>query len=486
MINITNSGTTTHFFVVSDDKYDVFYGEGVLNLPKNSLSMVIEDASDIIAFKTISNNDTVFNAKIGNLKVEGEVVTKANVIEKLSNVLFGASGGGGGTVDAYTKAQTDALLRPKLERVELLYDGTSIKQDGVVKTFQEIYDLVDNTSKFVTLQAYDMWWLLPSMDYVGDAILFTNTDILSEDAECYRIIINSNNEISDYFIPLENRNLKKDDLTIETVGDKKCYPTVKAVNDALEGYVKKEQPPYVVTSDTYVAWSDGATWNVDYFDDGVVPSQKYRGKTFNEVAIGKGITKLDTYSFAACPNLTSVTIPSGITTYGTYVFSGSNLTSVVIEEGSTNIGGGMFFNCASLNEVTIPSTITTINTPIPFIGVPTNGTLYCSDAIYNRYKDALGNLNNWVRPRTLEQIDTAVYDISNNLETNYYTKAQSDNAYQEKGEYATYGQLFELESYVDTTYRKISDSYTKTEVDYKITALFQFDSASGTLNIVTQ
>lgn len=146
------------------------------------------------------------------------------------NFGFGTSGTGGLTPEQEEK------LNNSIERVELVYESNYIadsKNPDVALTFDEIYALVLDETKFVTLKAADIWWLLPSMDFYGDAIMFTTTDIISENAELYRVIINSNDEISDYFIPLENNNLKKDDLATEKVGNFSCYPTVKAVNDAL-------------------------------------------------------------------------------------------------------------------------------------------------------------------------------------------------------------------------------------------------------------
>ena len=59
--------------------------------------------------------------------------------------------------------------------------------------------------------------------------------------------------------------------------------------------------------------------------------------------------------------ITSVVIPSSVTTIGKYVFhSCTSLASVTIPNSVTTIGNGAFDSCSSLNSVTIPNNITTI------------------------------------------------------------------------------------------------------------------------------
>lgn len=60
-------------------------------------------------------------------------------------------------------------------------------------------------------------------------------------------------------------------------------------------------------------------------------------------------------------SITSVTIPNGAKSIGTYAFNDcSNLSSVIIQEGVTSIGGCAFQNCKKLSSVTIPKGVTSI------------------------------------------------------------------------------------------------------------------------------
>ena len=71
--------------------------------------------------------------------------------------------------------------------------------------------------------------------------------------------------------------------------------------------------------------------------------------------------KLGDYAFWGCSGLTSLTIPSGVTSIGRNAFDGcSGLTSMTIPSSVTSIGGAAFDNCSGLTSLTIPSGVTEI------------------------------------------------------------------------------------------------------------------------------
>lgn len=67
------------------------------------------------------------------------------------------------------------------------------------------------------------------------------------------------------------------------------------------------------------------------------------------------------HAFAGVSNVTSITLPDGVTEIGKQAFSMcSKLTSVNIPSGVKEIGDEAFLNCASLTEITLPENLTSI------------------------------------------------------------------------------------------------------------------------------
>ena len=79
------------------------------------------------------------------------------------------------------------------------------------------------------------------------------------------------------------------------------------------------------------------------------------------VTIPSSVTSIGEDAFYYCNGLTSVTIPEGVTSIGRGAFCECyGLTSVTISEGVTGIGGSAFSDCSRLTSVTIPSSVTSI------------------------------------------------------------------------------------------------------------------------------
>ena len=79
------------------------------------------------------------------------------------------------------------------------------------------------------------------------------------------------------------------------------------------------------------------------------------------ISIPSNITSIGAYAFSDCTSLTSITIPNSVTSIGTYAFDWcTSLTSVTIPNSVTSIGTYAFYNCSSLTSVTIPNSMTSI------------------------------------------------------------------------------------------------------------------------------
>lgn len=79
------------------------------------------------------------------------------------------------------------------------------------------------------------------------------------------------------------------------------------------------------------------------------------------VTLPSGLTSIGKSAFKKCWNLASVTFPSSLVTIGGSAFSECpNLASVTFQSGLTSIGSSAFFACRSLTNVTFPSSLTEI------------------------------------------------------------------------------------------------------------------------------
>ena len=77
------------------------------------------------------------------------------------------------------------------------------------------------------------------------------------------------------------------------------------------------------------------------------------GKEVTSYTIPSGVTSISGAAFEGCTSLTSVTIPDGVTSIGKYAFYNcTSLTSVTIPDGVTSIGDYAFKGCTRLTSAT--------------------------------------------------------------------------------------------------------------------------------------
>ena len=94
---------------------------------------------------------------------------------------------------------------------------------------------------------------------------------------------------------------------------------------------------------------------------GGLPYIKYMGGVYTSN------DKLGYAAFSGCSGLTSLTIPSSVTSIGESAFSGcSGLTSLTIPSCVTSIGESAFYGCSGLTSLTIPSSVTSIGESVFF------------------------------------------------------------------------------------------------------------------------
>lgn len=116
-----------------------FPDNGTLMIPLNSVILTL-DESNIATFRSAANNDVLFSGVITNIQISGSTVTKQTITTAFTAVANSSGGGGGGTVDAYTKAETDALLATKANESELS-DYATVESLATVATSGSYDDL---------------------------------------------------------------------------------------------------------------------------------------------------------------------------------------------------------------------------------------------------------------------------------------------------------------------------------------------------------
>ncbi len=126
-------------------------------------------------------------------------------------------------------------------------------------------------------------------------------------------------------------------------------------------------------------------------DENVIVPRIYNGKYvssidddgFYEYWKMKSIKLPDTikiigcYAFGFCSRLTSINIPYGVTTIGSYAFSHSGVANVNIPKSVNTIMNSAFEYCANLKSIVLPNSITRLEDCI-FAGCD-NLTVWCEE-----------------------------------------------------------------------------------------------------------
>ena len=117
---------------------NVFYpNNGDNSYPLNSL-IVVTDNSDMATFRSVATNDVLFSGLIKDITINGEAVTKDNIIQKFDAVTNSSTGGG--TVDAYTKEEADNKFASKdeLTNVQTVANDADTKVDALTTKVESV------------------------------------------------------------------------------------------------------------------------------------------------------------------------------------------------------------------------------------------------------------------------------------------------------------------------------------------------------------
>ena len=80
--------------------------------------------------------------------------------------------------------------------------------------------------------------------------------------------------------------------------------------------------------------------------------------SLSSIVIPSGVTSIGDRAFAVCFSLSSITLPSGVTSIGDRAFGRcKSLSSIVLPSGVTSIGDRAFIGCESLSSIVLPKSL---------------------------------------------------------------------------------------------------------------------------------
>jgi len=89
-----------------------------------------------------------------------------------------------------------------------------------------------------------------------------------------------------------------------------------------------------------------------------IGQRAFANSGITQIALPKGLKKIDSAMFMNCKSLTTVDLPSTLTEIGEFVFQGCDkLSSVNIPASVTKIDNNAFYQCGGLTSITIPATV---------------------------------------------------------------------------------------------------------------------------------
>ena len=83
-------------------------------------------------------------------------------------------------------------------------------------------------------------------------------------------------------------------------------------------------------------------------------------KSITKLVVPEGVTTIYKGAFRQRTTLTSISLPSTLTTIGDEAFSGTGITTITLPNSLVSIGANAFSGCTSLNSLAIPASVTTI------------------------------------------------------------------------------------------------------------------------------
>ena len=132
------------------------------------------------------------------------------------------------------------------------------------------------------------------------------------------------------------------------------YWGAKIIDQEIDGlYIRNDTVIGCNRNITSVTIPDGVTT--------IGHSALYGCTSLTSVVIPNSVTSLEQSAFNGCTSLKSISIPNSVTSIGDYAFYGcSSLTSIKLPNSITKIANSTFYDCSSLASMVVPSGVTHI------------------------------------------------------------------------------------------------------------------------------
>lgn len=244
MLQITKQGNS----IVVEGLNHFFYPyNGTLEVPCNSVITVVDEA-DIVLFRSASNYDVLFSAKIDEITINGQSVTKDNVGEvfgALSNV---SSGGGGLTpeqeeklnnavqISAYNadKATQTTIDEAQNTEINKLKGDIAGKQD-IIQDLNAIREGAD-LGKTALQEETDPVWTAEKGNYYTKSEVDTSLETKADKTEIPTVPTNVSAFTNDAGYLTEHQSL--DNYYTKTESDGK-YATQVVVNEEIATRIRE-------------------------------------------------------------------------------------------------------------------------------------------------------------------------------------------------------------------------------------------------------
>ena len=135
-------------------------------------------------------------------------------------------------------------------------------------------------------------------------------------------------------------------------------------------------------------------------------------ESISSLVLPEGLTSVGSYAFAGCTRLASVSVPSSLKAIGDYAFSDcSALTAFPFPNGMEYVGIAAFQNCAGLTSITLPASLMQIDMRV-FSGCSGLTNVTFPEELYSikgeAFLDCTG-LTELAFPQTLQTIDFGAF-----------------------------------------------------------------------------